>query len=653
MFSTILKEVTGYFDRRALLSAFFPSLIFWGLTLATFTVVTQGRDVSLARWEAQSATLTALILVAFLVWVAFWSFLTLNFRPALTRLFEGNWHIPRLEEWRRKRWQERFSHEDKCDGEMEQQEIFAEELRESFKGIRTQTKDMLPPDLGPGELTFDQYLANADAALSDTKIPASRDLESYAQTARIFQAQFTPTETPVPQDSSWSGRRAILGKLIRRLNKITPELAEKREQFKRNFSLYFPPDLYDVMPTRLGNILKTAEVRVWKRYRIDVVTIWSRLQSDLPKEFADTLQDAKMSLDLMLTLSAFVFFFGAVIASLLAYRLPSDAFASAPLILTAVVPLVGRYAFRLGKSATIYVTLASLVFLIILPPFAISLVLSRGFPAPLVWFGDAALRFEFFLTLLVGIILLSWLIYQNATQAALSYAERIQSAFDLYRWKVFEGFNLQLPPSLEEERVMWKEVCALLSSSKTPSPNYFAYVKQEKTKPQAPPPPTKIKLPVLAKTKSAYELIADVDIIEEDIVESDVTPDAARTRQELVGKRPLQQIAARQPVRRSLVTDSRNLEHTVSVGISATPAAVMGGDLQVGDVIDVIFVPAATAANKVPEPVVFDNVRVLNVKPITGSPNYIVSIALPANRRIKFASLSFGSDLLIARRTFL
>src|SRR5437764_15211773 len=122
MFSTILKEVTGYFDRRALLSAFFPNLVFWGLTFAVFVALIQGWRVSLARWEAQSATLTSLILLAFFVWVAFWSFLTLNFRPAITRLFEGNWNAPRLEEWRRIRWQKSFSVEDKRDREMEQQE---------------------------------------------------------------------------------------------------------------------------------------------------------------------------------------------------------------------------------------------------------------------------------------------------------------------------------------------------------------------------------------------------------------------------------------------------------------------------------------------------------------------------------------------------
>jgi hypothetical protein len=384
-----------------------------------------------------------------------------------------------------------------------------------------------------------------------------------------------------------------------------------------------------------------------------VVTIWSRLQSNLPKEFADPLQDAKMSLDLMLTLSAFVFFFGVIIACLLAYRLPLDTLASAPLILTIIVPIVGHYAFRLGKRTIIYVTLAAFVLLIILPPFAIYLMLPGSFPAPLVWFGDTALRLEFFLVLLFGIILLSWLIYQNATQAALSYAERIQSAFDLYRWKVFEGFNLQLPPSLEEERFMWKEVCALLSSSKMPSPGYYAYVKQEKTKPKAPPPVSTVRLPVLAKAKSAFELITDVDIVEENVVESEIAPDAARTRQELVGKRPLQQMAARKPVRRSHVTDAKNLEHTVTVGISATPAMVMNGNLQVGDVIDVIFVPAATEANKFPKPVVFDNVRVLDVKPTPGGPNYTVSIVLPSNQLIKFASMSFGSRPIIARRTLI
>jgi hypothetical protein len=33
MFSTILKAVTGYFDRQSTLTTFFPLLLFWGVVV--------------------------------------------------------------------------------------------------------------------------------------------------------------------------------------------------------------------------------------------------------------------------------------------------------------------------------------------------------------------------------------------------------------------------------------------------------------------------------------------------------------------------------------------------------------------------------------------------------------------------------------------
>ena len=51
MFSTILKEVTGYFDRRSLLSAFFPSVIAWATTLILWIALSTGMSDALAAWE--------------------------------------------------------------------------------------------------------------------------------------------------------------------------------------------------------------------------------------------------------------------------------------------------------------------------------------------------------------------------------------------------------------------------------------------------------------------------------------------------------------------------------------------------------------------------------------------------------------------------
>ena len=66
------------------------------------------------------------------------------------------------------------------------------------------------------------------------------------------------------------------------------------------------------MPTKLGNVLSAADLRVGKRYQLDAGLIWSRLQPNLPKEFADSLQDSRMA--------------------------PLETLGTAPLILTVLVP---------------------------------------------------------------------------------------------------------------------------------------------------------------------------------------------------------------------------------------------------------------------------------------------------------------------------
>ena len=58
-----------------------------------------------------------------------------------------------------------------------------------------------------------------------------------------------------------------------------------------------------VMPTRLGNVLKSAELYPYSRYSIDAVLTWPRLYHQLPERFLTTFSVAKADLDLMLGLS--------------------------------------------------------------------------------------------------------------------------------------------------------------------------------------------------------------------------------------------------------------------------------------------------------------------------------------------------------------
>jgi hypothetical protein len=58
-----------------------------------------------------------------------------------------------------------------------------------------------------------------------------------------------------------------------------------------------------VLPTRLGNILKSAEYYPQSRYNLDSVLIWPRLYPVLPDGFKDMLAEKKSSLDTLITIS--------------------------------------------------------------------------------------------------------------------------------------------------------------------------------------------------------------------------------------------------------------------------------------------------------------------------------------------------------------
>ncbi|MDQ6659504.1 MAG: hypothetical protein M3Z24_00900, partial [Chloroflexota bacterium] len=235
----------------------------------------------------------------------------------------------------------------------------------------------------------------------------------------------------------------------------------RRQALYRNLSLYYPSEQTDIMPTRLGNVLKAAELYSWKRYRLDAVIIWSRLESGIPDAFSTTLQDAKTSLDLMTTLSAFILLFGLPLAVWTALKTTGVLPWWIPLTLTLLA-----LSLRLFLPAG----LAALAFIL-----ALILIFTVPHPALLI------VQLQVLLSLLVGISLLFWISYQNAVQAALGYGEKIKSAIDLYRWQVLEGLHLELPKDFEEERKIWETVEGLLVRNYSPDSRYYHYVQKEKT----------------------------------------------------------------------------------------------------------------------------------------------------------------------------
>ncbi|MFB4263111.1 hypothetical protein [Nonomuraea sp. GTA35] len=66
----------------------------------------------------------------------------------------------------------------------------------------------------------------------------------------------------------------------------------------------YPGDPSEVMPTRLGNILKNAELHPEDRYGLDAVVVWPRLYPLLPEEQRAALIAARTELEFFLTVSA-------------------------------------------------------------------------------------------------------------------------------------------------------------------------------------------------------------------------------------------------------------------------------------------------------------------------------------------------------------
>ncbi|GLX93584.1 hypothetical protein [Herbidospora sp. NBRC 101105] len=65
-----------------------------------------------------------------------------------------------------------------------------------------------------------------------------------------------------------------------------------------------------MLPTRLGNVLRAAELYPMRRYGADLIIVWSRLYYVLPRDMIDDVEDARATLEFSLVLSLWFAAFG-------------------------------------------------------------------------------------------------------------------------------------------------------------------------------------------------------------------------------------------------------------------------------------------------------------------------------------------------------
>jgi hypothetical protein len=356
MFTTVLKEITGYLDRRFILAVFLPSLILWTLGGGLW-VNTHHLAQIIQMWSQQPTVIQGFYILLFLAWVTFFAFLLANCLTALTKLYEGYWEwIPWHEgitQRRKQRYQEELAYLDETSKVLA---IRQEILKQQVEQLEIQL------EIGP----------------------VGQDQEAVKRELDDSQAQ---------------------------LNRVT---VESKSVYEEMYLYYPPPTRPDaVLPTRLGNILKSAELYPYLRYRIDAVLIWPRLYTLLPETFSKVLADSESSLDLMLVVS----------------------------FLSYCVAIIGGGYLLLTQAA---VSLFLLTF----------------------WGG-----------LLVG-----WLGYRGALEAALAYGQLIKTAFDLHRGAVIKALGLKAPISLKEEQMLWDNIDKYLYRNFLENPAVYQYAANEPPK---------------------------------------------------------------------------------------------------------------------------------------------------------------------------
>jgi len=197
--------------------------------------------------------------------------------------------------------------------------------------------------------------------------------------------------------SQWKGLWTLL---------VTPEAQADPDRYikvkdhwndlARTLNNQYPDELDAVLPTRLGNVIRSFESYPWRQYKMRAIALWPRLAVLLDESYAGLIDDAKSSLDFMLNAS--------LLCSVLA-------------ALTATAYLV----FPAGLATAR-----------VLVPLAAELAVLCG---------------------------LSYFFYLAAIPRANAWGVMVKGAFDLFRGKLLESLGYRFQPgSLDEEKTLWSQI---------------------------------------------------------------------------------------------------------------------------------------------------------------------------------------------------
>jgi len=132
-----------------------------------------------------------------------------------------------------------------------------------------------------------------------------------------YQRRFSAAE------ARWTGLRT----LARALDKVGDDRCDmidgRRVDVGNALTNTFPLGWDDVLPTRLGNTVRSFETYPDRQYGMEAIVLWPRLIAKIDKDYASAIDDAKMGLDFMLNCCVLSCISAALIIAVgVAYALP-------------------------------------------------------------------------------------------------------------------------------------------------------------------------------------------------------------------------------------------------------------------------------------------------------------------------------------------
>ncbi|HXQ71002.1 MAG TPA: hypothetical protein VN844_10970 [Pyrinomonadaceae bacterium] len=357
--TSVLSSISGYFSKSLILGTFLPVVIFIVLALLLLVpYLPPSFSVSMPLDLGQEWRIISISFVAIVM-----SGLIYNLNIPILRLYEG---YPWQDSWIG--LQLKTIHRNRFD---------AAQLRIDTMRAALRTMDVTV-NKDPLEAAFINEVIDSWKALGGERGAAAISERRWLKAWRAANADTEANDIKT------------------RWQLIDNELRGQFSGYRRTIQHTYPDERGLILPTRLGNAIRSFEYYSHREYGIDSIEIWPRLVAVIPKEYAVSIDDSKTTFDFMLN------------SSLLS------------LLLCVLILFSGLL-----------------------------------YPASLLSLWNAA----YWILTVVALGLLAYFFYRLSINRAHAWGLLIKSAFDLYRWELLKKLGYaQQPKHRLEERELWGEI---------------------------------------------------------------------------------------------------------------------------------------------------------------------------------------------------